>query len=120
ERVSRGREKAVHRKRLLYEVEGSELEGANGHIDRPVARDYEHLHLGPALFHLREGVEAAHPGQPYIEHGEVGTMGGHLLQADDCVLGDDDRVALVLEYVPDRGPNAGLIVDHEDGCHLAL
>ena len=39
EGVARGRKETIHRKRLLDEVEGPELEGADSHVDRTVARN---------------------------------------------------------------------------------
>jgi hypothetical protein len=47
-------------------------------------------------------------------------VGIHLLQADDSISGYYDGMTLVLEDVPNRGSDAGLVVDYENGRHLAL
>src|SRR4030095_13608308 len=112
------REELVEGEWLGEVVVGAEIEA--GHlIGEPVARgEQQHRHLDLLLSSGLEDAQAIELGQPDVEDDEVGA--GPLDQAFEgggAVAHHLDRVAFLLEPLPDEARDLPLVLDHQD-AHL--
>ena len=107
--------------RLGQVVVGAELE-ADDLVDLVVARGQdEDRHLGSGRAEAAQDLEAVHPGEPHVEHDEVGRLARRDLEAFLAGPGDGDLVALLLEGVLDAARDRVFVFDDEDGgCHAAM
>ncbi len=115
ERVPDQQHGLVHRERLFQEVEGAQLGGLDRGLDGAVAGDHDDRRGGVALLEAPQDFQAVDAGQPDVEQEQVVVF---LRRGFQAFLAGGYGVgfpAFFLEDVAQRGANAALVVDHQDG-----
>jgi hypothetical protein len=102
---------------LLDEVERAQLGRLDGGVDGPVAGDHDDVEVGVALPHLRQHLEAVHPGHLDVEQNEVGAG---ILEPPErllAVLREHGLVLLVAEDHVHRIADVLFVVDDQNAVH---
>ena len=115
QRVAHDQHRLLERQRLLDEIERAQLDGADRRFDVAVARDQHDLRVHLPLAQARERGQAVHAGQPHVEHDQIDRAAREPIEARLAARHRLDGVALVPEHAGERRPDAGLVVDDQDG-----
>jgi hypothetical protein len=121
QRVPQQHEDAVGIEWLLENVVRAQLRGLDGSLNRGVSADHHDLCRWVDLLDAAQSLEAVHARHLHVHEHEVRPP---LLVFGDAirgVAGGADLVALELQELAERGPDALLVIDDEDAsAHLAV
>ena len=101
------------RQRLLYEIEGAELGGADGGLDRPVSRNHDDQRRGAERPNFFKRRQAVHAGQPDIEQDQVEPPARQGLERGLRALHGRCCVAFIFEHRGKRLPDSGFVIHDE-------
>jgi hypothetical protein len=118
ERIAQQEQHAIGVERLLENVEGAELRGLHRRLNRGVAADH-HDHgrrVGGAQPSQR--LDAIDAGHLDVEKDQMRAEAVVLAQPIESVRHGVNRVAFVLEQLPERLANAGFVIDDENATRF--
>ena len=118
QRVFHRRQQLLQSDRLFQKSQGTDFGGLYRRINRGMATHHDHRHgeqtAGGPLLEQGDTIHIRHPNvqQDQIRH--LGGAGGAGLRG---ILSQRDRMALVIEHLPEQVTNAMFIVNNQNMCH---
>ncbi len=114
ERMLDAKRDVLEGQRLFDVVVGSELDGFDGRLDRPVPRHHHHLRGGHQLAHALEGFQSVHFRHPDVQQHEIWRIRREDLQRVRAALCHRHLVAFIQQDAAERRQDGLLVVHHQN------